>query len=228
MSHSTFHLADARYRHRFLVSLALVLAIGIALVRWWPRPTPSSSEAPFADRAADQIQAREIQQTTQSRELAPPPPAPLPPVVVPNDEIIEDPIEFGDATLAVEDPGNDERLQEGNSNTQTASRQPDTNPRLFRAVQPEYPRAARDENVRARVQVAVLVSKRGRVREATVINRWLLTPDGTTRPVGQLQHGLEEAALAAARRSRFRPAVHSGTAVESQTTLTFEFGPKKR
>lgn len=228
VSHSSYHLSDERYRRRFLVSLVIVLAVGIALVRWWPGPTLSPPDIPFADRVDDRIQVRDVQTTTQSRELTPPPPAPLPPVVVPNDEIIEEPIEFGDASLTVEDPGDDDRLQQGNSNVRTASRQPDTNPRLFRAVQPEYPREARKEEVRARVEVAVRVSKTGRVQEATITKRWQLSPDGSTRPVAQLQYGLEKAAVAAARRSRFRPAVHDGTPVESQTTLTFEFGPQKR
>ncbi len=219
--------SDHEYRRRFLVSLAVVLGLGIALVRWWPAPTLSSPDGPFRERGTERIQINEIQPTAQTRERTPPPPAPVPPVVVPNDRVIEEEIEFGEGTLAIEDPGDDERLQEGNSETTTASRRPDTNARLFRAVQPDYPSAAREESVQARVRVAVQVSKSGRVKEATVLKRWRLSEDGRARLVARLRHGLEEAALVAARRSRFRPAQQNGTPVASQTTITFEFGTSK-
>jgi len=207
-----------------LGALVLVLGLVIALVRWWPAPAPSGPEGPFGERRADRIQVNEIQPTAQSRERTPPPPAPLPPVVVPNDVVIEEEIEFDEGTLAIEDPGDDERLQEGNSETTTAARRPDTNARLFRAVQPDYPSSARKQRIRARVRVSVLVSETGQVKEATVLKRWRLSDGGRARLVADLEHGLEEAALVAARRSRFRPAQHNGTPVSSQTTITFEFG----
>ena len=144
--------------------------------------------------------------------------------MVPNDVVIEGEIEFGEGTLAIEDPGDDERLRRGNSETTTAARRPDTNARLFRAVQPDYPSSARKDEVRARVRVAVQVTKTGRVKTATVLKRWRLSKGGRAHPVARLEHGLEEAALGAARRSRFRPAQHNGTPVASQTTVTYEFG----
>ena len=71
-------------------------------------------------------------------------------------------------------------------------------------------------------------SSRPCFRCATVLKRWRLSDGSSARPVAHLKHGLEEAALVAARRSRFRPAQHNGTPVESQTTITFEFGPSER
>lgn len=217
-------VSDHEYRRRFLGALALVLALGIALVRWWPASAPSSPEGPFRERGPERIQVNEIQPTTQSRERTPPPPAPVPPVVVPNDVVIEEEIEFGEGTLAIEDPSDDERLQEGNSKVTTAARRPDTNARLFRAVQPDYPSSARERSVQARVRVSVQVSKTGRVKAAAVLKRWRLLDGGRARRVAHLEYGLEEAALVAARRSRFRPAQHNGMPVASQTTITFEFG----
>lgn len=217
-----------RYRRRLMLSMAGVLSLVIALVRWWPTPEPSPYEGPYSSRQDERIEVREIQQTTQSRELTPPPPAPLPPVVVPNDRVIEEEIEFGDASIAVEDPGEDERLREGASDEVTTARSPETNPRLFRAVQPEYPSAVRKEGIRARVKVSVFVSETGQVNEAAIVKRWRISPDGSVRQVAQLNQELEKAALIAARRSRFRPATNNGTPVESRTTLTFEFGPEER
>lgn len=224
MRHNASARSDQMYRRRFLACLAVVLVLGIALVHWWPVVPPSSPEGPFHERGSERIQVNEIQPTQQARERTPPPPAPVPPVVVPNDVVIEEEIEFDEGTLAVEDPGDDERLREGNSDVTTAARRPDTNPRLFRAVQPSYPSSARKQSVRARVRVAVYVSKTGRVTEATVLKRWRLSENGGAHPVARLEYGLEEAALVAARRSRFRPAQDNGTPVASQTTITFEFG----
>jgi protein TonB len=220
--------SNRTYRSRLLASLAVVLGLFIALVRWWPAPTPSSPEGPFGERGSERIQVEEVQPTAQSREKTPPPPAPVPPEVVPNDVVIEEEIEFDDGTIAIEDPGDDEELQEGISEATAAARHPDTNARLFRAVQPDYPSAARDEKLRARVRVSLQIAKTGEVEAATILKRWRLSEEGRAQPVPELGHGLEEAALVAARRSHFRPAKNNGTPVASQTTLTFEFGTSER
>ncbi|MCS3612310.1 energy transducer TonB [Salinibacter ruber] len=216
--------SDYAYRRRLLGALAVVLALGVALVRWWPAPSPRAPDGPFGERSADRIQINEVQPTAQAREQTPPPPAPAPPKVVPNNVVIEDKIEFGTSALAVDVPGDDDQLRDGTTDTPRAARTPDTNARLFRAVQPDYPTAAREASVQARVRVAVQVSETGRVTGATVLKRWRLPDEGRARTVARLDHGLEEAALVAARRSRFRPAQQNGQPVVSQTTLTFEFG----
>jgi outer membrane biosynthesis protein TonB len=205
--------------------MAVALGLVIALIRGWPASPPSSPTGPFRERGPTRIQINEIQPTAQARERTPPPPAPAPPIVVPNDVVIEDHLEFGEGTIAVQAPADDERLREGRADAPTAARTPDTNARLFRAVQPTYPAAARKHRIRARVQIAVHVSRTGRVETATVLKRWRLSEAGGAYQVPRLDHGLEEAALGAARRSRFRPAQHNGAPVASQTTLTFEFGP---
>lgn len=224
MRRSRASRSDDRYRRRFLTSLAAVLCLGIAVVQWWPIPDSPSTEGPFRDAGPDRIQVKDIQPTTQTQELTPPPPAPVPPVVVPNDAPIEEEIEFGTSSISVANPGDDRRLQDGSTKAPPTGQQPDTSPRLFRAVQPEYPSAAQENSVQARVRVAVQVSKTGRVEGATILKRWRLSSSGDARPVSHLKYGLEKAALVAARRSRFRPAQEDGAPVASQTTITFEFG----
>lgn len=222
--HSSFR-SPSVYRLRLLLALALVLGLGTALVRWWPVPSASPPDGPFRAEGPERIAINEIRPTTQSREQSPPPPPPTPPVVVPNDVVIEEQIDFGDGTLAIEDPADDDQLREGRAEVPATAQRPDTAPRLFRAVQPSYPAPARESSVRARVRVAVHVSRTGRVTEAVVIERWRLASEKRVRAVEHLQYGLEAAALRAARRSRFRPAQENGRPVASRTTLTFEFGP---
>jgi outer membrane biosynthesis protein TonB len=206
-------------------ALVAVLLLAIAVVQWWPTWTASSSPGPFRDRPSERIQIQEITPTRQAQELTPPPPAPLPPVVVPNDVLVKEEVEIGESPLRVETAGDDDRLQEGTSHT-TAHRQPDTGARLLRNVQPNYPSAARKDDVRARIEVEVTVATSGRVQNAQVRRRWLLSAEGTSRPVTNLGYGLEEAALAAAQRSLFRPATADGRRVSTQTVITFTFGPQ--
>jgi outer membrane biosynthesis protein TonB len=212
------------YYRRVMGSMVVVLLLIIALVRWWPTIPPNDAPGLFRDRSSERIQIREIQPTSQSEELNPPPPAPLPPVVVPNDVLVKEEFEIGEAELRVETPEDDERLQEG-TNRATAARQPDTDARLLRNVQPNYPPAARKDGVRARIEIEVKVTETGQVQDAQIRRRWLLSGEGSSRPVPELGYGLEEAALTAARRSLFRPAQANGQPVPTRKVITFTFGP---
>lgn len=212
------------YHLRVTGATAVVLLLAIGLVEWWPTWPASDAPIRYRDRPTERIQVQEITPTSQSQELNPPPPAPLPPIVVPNDVIVKEEVEIGESSLQIETPGEDERLQEGTSSATTAARQPDTDARLLRNVQPNYPAAARKDEVRARIEVEVKVAKTGRVTEATVRRRWLLSEGGSARAVPKLGYGLEEAALVAAQRSLFRPARADGQPVPTRKIITFTFG----
>lgn len=211
------------YYQRVLGAMVVVLTVAVALVRWWPTGTPEPVEGPFRDRGTERITIQEIQPTSQSREKNPPPPAPLTPVVVPNDVLVDQTVEIGETELRVETPEDDEIRQEGTDRA-TAAREPDVDARLLRNVQPNYPEAARDDEVRARIEVEVKIGVDGRVDDAHVRRRWRLSGDGAEQPVSRLGYGLEAAALTAARRSRFRPARAGGRPVASRTVITFTFG----
>jgi outer membrane biosynthesis protein TonB len=206
-------------------AMVVVLVLAVALIRWWPVNMGEDPASLFRDRPSSRIHVREIQPTNQAQEKNPPPPAPLPPVVVPNDVLVKEELTFGEGELQIDTPGEDEKLQDGTAQA-TAARQPDTEARLLKNVQPNYPQAARRDRVRARIKVEVHVSETGNVRRASITERWRLYEDGSARPVPQLGYGLEEAALAAAQRSLFRPAQARGQNVETRTILTFTFGPR--
>lgn len=211
------------YYRRIMTAMVVILVIFIALVRWWPPSDGLTGDRPFDDRPTERIQVRDIQPTSQSKEKVPAPPAPLPPVVVPNDVLIKDPLEFGDAELQVEEPEEDDELQQGTARA-TATRQPDTGARLLKNVQPNYPPAAQEEEIRARIAIEVQITETGAVADATIEGRWRLSANGSSHPVTELGYGLEESALAAAHRSLFRPAQAQGRPVATRKVITFTFG----
>lgn len=216
-SSDTRHL----YRLKMMGSMVVVLGLAVLLVTFWPAASGSDSDLPFSD-TADFVEIDEIQPTSHSQELAPPPPAPLPPVVRPVDEIVETRFDAS-GPLMVDDPGEDARQSDGAAQT-VAARLPDVGARLLRAVQPQYPSAAKQSGVKARVVVEVAVNEQGRVTEASVVKRIRISKGGRPRAVGQLGYGIEQAALRAARRSLFRPAEKGGSPVSTRTQLTFTFG----
>lgn len=84
-----------------------------------------------------------------------------------------------------------------------------TRPRVLEMPEPEYPEAARDEGVEGRVRVELHLDDHGRVVEARVLSG--------------LGHGLDEAALAAAREARFEPATRCGRPVATTFTVGVRF-----
>lgn len=208
--------------------MATSLLLLVAAVNLWPVPGDyAPTDLVYTTRGPETIQIEEIAQTSQRRQ-APPPPAPLPPIIVPNDEIIEEEaLELTDSFLTIEDPGVDQDFSPGlpeGSTTSTA--RVDTDPKPVRIVEPEYTREAKKKKIRAEVVVEVLIDDKGRVEASKVLERFLLgdDEDDPKQQVNLLGYGLEEAARSAAERWLFRPARKNGTPVRSSHALTFRFG----
>jgi len=207
--------------------LAASLLVAIAVVKWWPPPDPEDPSAiTFSTRGQEVIAIEEIMPTRQAAQKPPPPP-PLPPIVVSDDVVLDEiELDLADTFLSVEDPGQEAIGEAGDQPVPSAQLvSAEVGPKPVRFVEPEYTREARKKKIRAEVVVEVLVDERGRVKEARVLERFLLGKDDTEKePVQSLGYGLEEAALAAAGNWMFRPARQNGQAVRSYTTLTFSFG----
>lgn len=90
-----------------------------------------------------------------------------------------------------------------------AERAVDIPARLSHGEPPAYPAAARADGLEGDVLLELVVSRLGEVESARV-----------PRPVG---HGLDEAAVAAARRFRFAPAVKEGQPVRVRVSWTMQF-----
>jgi protein TonB len=117
--------------------------------------------------------------------------------------------------------------REGDAET-SQSAAPEIGARQLRIPEPNYTEAARSGDVRAQVEMEVTIAPSGRVKDARILRRVLLSSEdgsSTKRTVEALGYGLEEPALDAARRTLFRPARAGGKAVQSRKTLTLTFGP---
>ena len=219
---------------------SLVLVIG--LFRFWPVPEPTEQDdGRLVEVQQDEtIEIELIEPTRQNYAIPPAPPPPpqevlLPPVEVPDTEIIEETVDELVVDLPVRDPvpnappappspqGPPGQPATGPPEP-TLVQSPDRSPVTIRFSQPTYPDAARREGIRARVRVEVLVDERGRVMETRIAERILIGNNEREERVSSLPYGLDSAALEAARRSQFRPARHNGQAVRSYTTITCNFG----
>lgn len=227
MQLSRSHHSTSGYRIRLLASTVVALLLAVTAVKFYPVVDDASTDRPvYEGSESEAIRIEEIQPTRQS-ETAPPPPPPPIPVLVPDDATLDEgDLDFSDGLLPTEDTGEDATETEGSEGAApTASAGPTIGPRTVRFVEPEYTREARRRRIRAELVIRVLVDEHGRVEESTIVERFLLDGDGTSRtPVEVLGYGLEEAALSAAGRWMFRPARKNGEPVAAHTELTFTFG----
>jgi protein TonB len=86
---------------------------------------------------------------------------------------------------------------------------PIVKPRPKQVIQPAFTQEARDAGITGKVRVEITISTTGTVTAAKVI--------------AGLGHGLDEAALEAARASTFEPATKCGAAVETTFTIGMRF-----
>lgn len=201
---------------------ALLLCLGA--VHWWP----VQRDAPVRLRPTgprEVVDITVVEQTVQRARRAPPPPpiAQAPPVEVPDQVVL--PEETLDLTVpegVPESPSAGRSEAEESDGPLSSSGRP---PKPVRLVEPNYTAEARENDIRARVVVEVLVDEYGQVQDQRVVRRLLL--DEQTRmlePVERIGYGLEDAALAAAQKWQFRPGRQNGTAVSAYTRVTFSFG----
>lgn len=212
----------AQYRIKMMASLAFVLLVAVLLVRLWPEPRSHERDLVFLP-PGETIVVQQIQPTTQQPPRTPPPPRPVHPIPVPDDTILD---EMHVEQTDIPPAAGAEQGAEGEADGVPAFvAHAEQGPRSLRLVEPEYPPAAQRAGIRARIVVEVRVDSRGNVEESRIVGRYLLNSNGREQRVSaELGYGLEEAALAAAGRWRFRPALHRGVPVGTITTLTFSFG----
>ncbi len=227
MRRTTRHRFQLIYEVRIQLGIIAALVLSLGLVHGWPTPSGPDDDRIYTSRVQDAIKIEEIKPTRQSNRPPPPPPPPIP-VIVPNDNILEEiPLDFNDTFLQLPDLADALPPDDAELNVQaTALERVETAARPVRIVEPAYTREAQRRKVRAEVVVEVLVDERGRVEESRIVERFMLgkDDDDPKQPVAELGYGLEEAATDAAERWVFRPARQNGRPVRSYTTVTLVFG----
>ena len=216
------HFNGDSYSLRLFASIIAAQVLILLCIKLWPiEPEPKPLDITYS--SPEMIQMEEIVSTRQTRR-APPPPAPLPPIIAPDDTILEEDVLLDLDPLDVTGPPMDEMPTEPEGTPSTGIAATEA-AKLIRIATPEYPKSAKRRNIHAEIVVAVVVDKRGRVQSPQIVERYLLDKKDNTRAlVDALGHGLEEAAVNAAMRSLLRPARKGGAAVESNFKLTFTFG----
>ena len=217
------HRNDDRHRIMTLCAMVGALLLAIGIVNFWPDIADDVNTDGVFDTRGAPIELEMIEQTQQIAK-PPPPPAPLPPIVVPDDVVLE--FEELEISSEIETDGDTDSDAESAANVGPAIvARADHGPKPIRFVEPEYTEQARKEDIKASILVEVLIDEKGRVIDSKIIDRFIYEKKNEPpTPVSRIGYGIEEAALTAAERWRFRPARHGGELVQTYYTLTFRFG----
>ncbi len=205
------------------VSAALIVAIGV--VNLWPVPSGQNALADlYSPKGQEVIEIAEVIPTRQAKRK-PPPPAPLPPVEVADDDMLEFIDLQLDSPLVVNEYSEDATDEDALADASAPLPRSQTQAKLVRFAPPNYPAEARKRRIKAEILVEVDVDERGVVQDARIVQRFLLGKSDTEREeVEHLGYGLEESAVEAAMASQYRPAKENGQPVRSLMEFYVSFG----
>lgn len=195
----------------------------IAVFQYWPQSKRDRLEIQYFEKNA--IIVEEMIITRQANAPAAPP-KPQMPVPVPNDEIIEEVIEFPELDDLISfDSLSTAQTTGHRGDEERISGNPDRNPRISRIVEPTYNEAAKNSQLKVMIYVNFLVNRNGIVREAYISEiRKFENNSDTYTVVNDLPYGMLNAVIEAAYKWRFRAAEEDGEPVGAYTQDVFTFG----
>lgn len=213
---------ELEHQHRFMLSLIYAELIVLMILKLWPAQVapPENFEYSYKDEAIYIERAIVTRQSTAPAA----PPKPRVPVPVPNDEVIEEEIdfpEFEDVFSKLDSDGDQGVSSVGGEGELVGS--PERPPGLIRIVEPTTPDAAKRANIKAQIIVTFLVGTEGEVEDAFISEIRLYDGD-SYKVVDQIGYGLMEATLEAALKWRFRPARDQGEPVKTYVENSFNIG----
>ncbi|MEX0843792.1 MAG: energy transducer TonB [Balneolaceae bacterium] len=205
-----------------MLSLICTELLILLLIKLWPTFPPEQKS--FPDNFTEDVVFIEKAIVTRQTSAPAAPPKPRIPVPVPNDEIIEEEINFPDFDdiVSIFDAEGDEgtSLVGGEGDLVGSPEQP---PGLIRIVEPTIPDAAKRANLKARIKVTFLVGTNGEVEDA-YISEIRVYNGNDYEIVKQIGYGLMEATLDAASKWKFRPARDQGVPVKTYVENSFNIG----
>ena len=216
-------LSPTHYQHRVMVSIIMAQLILISVFRLWPQ---MEEEEPVYQSIQKEAFIVEEMVVTKEANAPASPPKPQVPIPVPNDEVIEDIIEFPDIDdFFTQEPMDDGITTGQTGNDQRISGNPDRPPRVIRIVEPVLTEGAKRANIKAMIVVNFLVNGDGSVREAYIAEVRLFDDNGENyKVVPEIGYGLMQATIEAALKWRFRPAEEEGDRVSAYAQDIFSFG----
>ncbi|MEX2364247.1 MAG: hypothetical protein WD597_11520 [Balneolaceae bacterium] len=194
----------------------------IAILHLWPAIDEQPRENIY-ETQSEEIFVEDVIVTRQSSAPASPP-KPQTPVPVPDDEIIEEEIDFPD----IDDIFTNNPVQIENDigrvgNNEGIVGSPDQRVGILRIVEPTTPEAVKRQNIKAELIVSFLVGKAGEVEEVFISEMRLYNGD-SYEVVNEIGYGLMEAVLEAAGKWRFRAAKDDGSPVRTYVKNSFRIG----
>lgn len=216
-------LSNVHYHHRVMGALIVSLLLLIAVFKFWPEQQRTVSEFVFPED--ETIFVEEMVITKQANTPASPP-KPQVPIPVPNDEVIEEEIDFPefDIIFSIDSLSIAETTgQTGNENR--ISGNPDRPPRISRIVEPILSEEVTNSDLKAMILVNFTVNRNGIVREAYVaeIRKYRGSSD-EYEVVQDLGKNIIQGVLEAAYKWRFRPAMEDGEEVGAYIQEAFLIG----
>ena len=200
---------------------AEVIAIGV--FKFWP--AQQEEERIYQVDERQEITLIDEMEITVQESSPPAPPKPRVPTPVPDDEIIEEELEFESELnlleLPVSDPGRGTAMR-GDEDVVVSN--PQLPPTVVKIVEATTP-ANVPSDLKGRLEFIVnfLVDKNGDVEEASIVEIRKYNQNGSYETMPFIQHGLMDAVLEAALRWKFRPARHQGDSVKSFTKQRFNY-----
>lgn len=211
---------DLRKNYLIRAQLGMILSLLIFIVVFKIEIKASGEKEVMAIATQEEVMIEEIVQTKQEIQ-APPPPRPMVPVEVPNDEVIEDEIIALDAELELDEmielPPPPPAQEEDGAEEEifVVVEQPPVLIGGIQSVQSQvvYPELAIKAGIEGRVVLQFVIRKDGQITDIQVV-----------RGIGG---GCDEEAVRALKTAKFRPGMQRGRPVSVKYTIPVSFRIKK-
>lgn len=216
------YYGELEHEHRFMLSLICAELILLMILKFWPAQVEMPT--PYNDQFLEEVIYVERAIVTQQTNAPAAPPKPEIPIPVPNDEVIEEEIdfpEFDDIFTNFDAMGEEGSSVTGGEGKLVGS--PEQEPRVVRIVEPTISDIAKRQNIKAQIIVTFLVGINGEIEEAVVSQIRLYNGD-SYEVVDQIGYGILEATLEAASKWRFTPARDDGERVKTYVQNSFNIG----
>lgn len=195
----------------------------ISIFKFWPEQERIVKEFEVFEKEAFIVEEMII---TRQANAPASPPKPQVPIPVPNDEVIDDIIEFPELEELVSFDSLSVSTTTGQRGDENRiSGNPDRKPRISRIVEPTLSQESLQSGLKAMVFVNFLVNSNGTVREAYIAEIRLYEKDSDNfEIVNEIGFGVLEDVIEAAYKWRFRPALEEGENVAAYIQEAFLIG----